>query len=88
MKDGKKEAAEERKAVPAQDIPAAKAPEVSAAKLPEAPAAQPKLQQEEDELLKDLELHARTAAMMVNVPTIAFPENDPKYDSSRKYMYA
>ena len=58
------------------------------AEIREAPAAQPELQQQENELLKDLELHARTAAMMVNVPTLAFPEDDPKYDSSKKYMYA
>ena len=30
----------------------------------------------------------RTAAMLANVPTLAFPEDDPKYDSSRKYRYA
>ncbi|MBR0266338.1 MAG: hypothetical protein IJQ71_02770 [Clostridia bacterium] len=42
----------------------------------------------ENELLKELEQHARTAAMMVDVPTIAFPKDDPKYDSSKKYMYA
>ena len=28
------------------------------------------------------------AAMLANVPTIDFPKEDPKYDSSRKYMYA
>ena len=31
---------------------------------------------------------ARTAAMMMNVPTIDFPKEDPKYNSSRKYRYA
>ena len=80
VKDGKKEAAEARKAAPEQAAPVAE--------IREAPAAQPELQQQENELLKDLELHARTAAMMVNVPTLAFPEDDPKYDSSKKYMYA
>ena len=28
------------------------------------------------------------AAMLANVPVLNFPEDDPKYDSSRKYNYA
>ncbi len=40
------------------------------------------------ELLKEMEQKAGTAAMLANVPTIDFPADDPKYDSSRKYMYA
>ncbi len=31
---------------------------------------------------------AQLVAMLASVPTLDFPENDPKYDSSRKYMYA
>ena len=31
------------------------------------------------------ELQAMKAAMMANVPTIHFPEDDPKYYSARKY---
>ena len=42
----------------------------------------------EKELPEEPELHARTAAMMADVPVIAFPKDDPKYDSSKKYMYA
>ena len=44
--------------------------------------------QENAELLKELELNTGTAAMLANVPAIEFPKDDPKYDSSRKYMYA
>ena len=40
------------------------------------------------ELAEDLERDARTAAMAANVPTIDFPEENGKYDSSRKYGYA
>lgn len=43
---------------------------------------------ENREILKDLEQNARTAAMMANVPTIDFPEDDVKYHSARKYGYA
>ena len=42
----------------------------------------------EKELPEEPELHARTAAMMADVPVIAFPKDDPKYDSSKKYLYA
>ena len=31
---------------------------------------------------------AGIAAILANVPTLNFPEDDPKYDSSRKYTYA
>ena len=31
------------------------------------------------------ELQAMKAAMMANVPTIHFPDDDPKYNSARKY---
>ena len=31
------------------------------------------------------ELQTWKAAMMANVPTIRFPEDDPKYNSARKY---
>lgn len=40
------------------------------------------------ELAEDLERDARTAAMAANVPTIDFPDEDGKYDSSRKYGFA
>jgi hypothetical protein len=43
---------------------------------------------ENRELLKEMEQKAGTAAMLAGVPTLSFPENDPKYDSSRKYTYA
>ena len=43
---------------------------------------------ENNALLKDLEEHSSIAAMLANVPTLNFPEDDPKYDSSRKYNYA
>ena len=39
------------------------------------------------ELAEDLERDARTAAMAANVPTIDFPDEDGKYDSSRKYGF-
>ncbi len=39
--------------------------------------------QENQKLVNDLERNARFAAMMVNVPTIHFPEDDPKYNSSQ-----
>ena len=42
----------------------------------------------EKELPEEPELHARTAAMMADVPVIAFPKDDPKYDSSKNYLYA
>ncbi len=43
---------------------------------------------EDTEWQQEQEQTARTAAMMMNVPTIDFPKEDPKYDSSRKYRYA
>lgn len=33
----------------------------------------------------NLELQAMKAAMIANVPTIHFPEDDPKYNSALKY---
>ena len=56
-----------------------------------APAPVPEVSPETKEnnaLLKDLEEHTSIAAMLANVPTLSFPEDDPKYDSSRKYHYA
>lgn len=79
VKDAKKEAAETRETAPEQ---ISKVTEVH-----EEQPAQPEAQQNDD-LLKDLEKNARTAAMMASVPTIDFPKDDPKYDSSKKYMYA
>lgn len=34
------------------------------------------------------ERHAGMAAILANVPTLQFPEDDPKYHSARKYGYA
>ena len=53
----------------------------------EAPAAVPMQAetQKNNELLKELEQKAMSATMLANVPTIDFPADDPKYDSSRKY---
>lgn len=39
-------------------------------------------------LLKDMEERANLAAILADVPTIDFPADDPKYESSRKYTYA
>ena len=64
---------------------------VKAEKIPvqEAPAAAPVQVHAEteknNELLKELEQKAMSATMLANVPTIDFPADDPKYDSSRKY---
>lgn len=44
--------------------------------------------QESKEVTGIPEQNAQLAAMLASVPTLDFPENDPKYDSSRKYMYA
>ena len=62
-----------------QAAPAQPAPEVRAVS-PET--------QENNQLLKDLEQHSSIASMLANVPVLNFPEDDPKYDSSRKYNYA
>ena len=62
-----------------QSAPAQPAPEVRAVS-PET--------RENNQLLKDLEQHSSIAAMLANVPVLNFPEDDPKYDSSRKYNYA
>lgn len=67
----------------------AAAPEKETAenKIREIPAAQTEVQ-ENAELPEYPEQIARTAAMLVNVPTLDFPKDDPKYDSSKKYRYA
>ena len=44
--------------------------------------------QQNSRRLKEPEQKTGTAAMLANVPTIDFPKDDPKYDSSGKYMYA
>ena len=59
-----------------------------AAAAPAAPAEVSAETKENNALLKDLEEHSSIAAMLANVPTLNFPEDDPKYDSSRKYNYA
>ena len=41
-----------------------------------------------EELVDDMARNTATAAMAANVPTIDFPEEDGKYDASRKYGYA
>ena len=71
-----RQAAEAVQAAPAQPAPEARAVTVS----PET--------QENNQLLKDLEKNSSIAAMLANVPVLNFPEDDPKYDSSRKYNYA
>ena len=78
-REAKKESGETRKAEPAQEIPADSVPAVQPAQAET---------QENNELLKELEQKARSAAMLANVPTLDFPKDDPKYDSTRKYMYA
>ena len=57
------------------------------AAVPEAPAAVPADGPTTEELVADLERDARTAAMAADVPTIEFPEEDDKYNASRKYGY-
>ena len=81
VKDAKKETAEAR---------TAKAVSEQRSTVSETPVAEPAQAEtpQSNELLKELEQNARAAAMLASVPTIAFPEDDPKYDSSRKYMYA
>ena len=69
-----------RKAAPAQETM------MTAASAAAEPVQADELK--EKELPEEPELHARTAAMMADVPVIAFPKDDPKYDSSKKYMYA
>ena len=46
-----------------------------------------KREQLQAELTRE-ELRASKAAMMANVPTIQFPEDDPKYKSARKHEQA
>ncbi len=76
VKDAKKEP---RKAGPEQEAPTA---EAHAEQIMQAEAEQ------ECGPAEDPEQTARTAAMLAQVPILAFPEDDPKYDSSRKYGYA
>ena len=71
-----RQAAEAVQAAPAQPAPEVRAVTVS----PET--------RENNQLLKDLEKNSSIAAMLANVPVLNFPEDDPKYDSSRKYNYA
>ena len=40
-----------------------------------------------EDLVRDLERDARTAAMAADVPVIDFPEEDGKYNTARKYGY-
>ena len=79
VKEAKKETAKTRQAAPEQPVI------VEAA--PVAEPVQPEVQQN-NELLKEMERNARTAVMLADVPTLDFPKDDPKYDSSRKYKYA
>lgn len=80
VKEAKKETAETRKAAPEQAGTAAEAHETQPVQAET---------QQNNELLKELEQKAGgTAAMLANVPTLAFPKDDPKYDSARKYRYA
>ena len=92
VKEARTETAESRKAgaeKPAKVIRMQPAPaaEKETAAAP-AQAAAPPDAQAEKKLLNEMELNARAAAMLASVPTISFPEDDPKYDSSRKYRLA
>ena len=40
------------------------------------------------EPMAEAEPQACMAALTAHIPTIDFPKDDPKYDSSRKYHYA
>ena len=79
VREEKKEDAETRETVPEQVRAAMRAHETQ----PE----QAEMQQN-SRRLKEPEQKTGTAAMLANVPTIDFPKDDPKYDSSGKYMYA
>ena len=79
-RDAGKQSGVSRESAPAQE-----------ATMTAAPAAYEPVQADElkeKELPEEPERHARTAAMMADVPVIAFPKDDPKYDCSKKYMYA
>ena len=80
IEEAKKETAETRKNAAAQETAETPVQPANAAVQPEA--------KENNELLKDLEQHTNIASMLANVPTLDFPKDDPKYDSSRKCMYA
>ena len=76
VNEAKKEKAAEKAAAVKEEV-----------KVPEVPVAAPVQAetQENNALLKELEQKAMSATMLANVPTIDFPADDPKYDSSRKY---
>ncbi len=82
FRDSAQEARKEAEARKAEKKPAEGEEAVSAA------GAETAETKENRELLKEMERKAGTAAMLAGVPTLSFPENDPKYDSSRKYTYA
>lgn len=82
IRDSAQEARKEAEARKTESEPAENGNAVPA---PDAEIAEMK---ENMELLKEMEQKAGTAAMLAGVPTLSFPENDPKYDSSRKYTYA
>jgi hypothetical protein len=73
----------------AEDAGSAVTAESAAEAVPAAVQAEAKAEApKENELLKEPEENTNMAAMLANVPTIDFPKEDEKYDSSRKYMYA
>ena len=80
------EAKKQKAGKAAAELVRAEQPAAQAAPAP-VPEASPETK-ENNALLKDLEEHSSIAAMLANVPTLSFPEDDPKYDSSRKYHYA
>lgn len=43
---------------------------------------------ESRQLVQEMEEKSDIASMLAQVPVLHFPEEDPKYDSSRKYNYA
>ena len=53
--------------------------------VPEVRTVSPETE-ENNRLLKDLEQNS-ISSFLANVPVLNFPEDDPKYDSSRKYNY-
>ena len=80
-RENQKETAETRTAERGQDSTAQTAPAVRKER-PETEA------QDHGEMMKDPDHNTLMAAMLANVPTLNFPKDDPKYDSSRKYTYA
>ena len=77
------EAQKQKAAKAAAELVRAEQPAEQAAPTP-VPEVSPETK-ENNALLKDLEEHTSIAAMLANVPTLNFPEDDPKYDSSRNY---